>query len=262
MELSAAGRRRRRAWPRSLLRGCSARCPATWTACWPRSSVALFPDHEPSHQALIAVFDAETGTPLAVMDGTHITAVDRGELGGRTRAAREDARCWRARRGCRALAPRRRSARARSRKFGSRADVRTRDWRRSASCRVVRAAARRDVAAARISSRSCGDGSPRERTSPRWARRWTGRSSIPRPCGGPALRRVARRVLAAAGRSFELQGSIGAGGRARRGARGPGHRADDEQSRSTSRWATRSRRCAAASCSAPPDPDAELLGRP
>jgi ornithine cyclodeaminase/alanine dehydrogenase-like protein (mu-crystallin family) len=28
----------------------------------------------PSHQALIALFDAETGTPLAVMDGTHVTA--------------------------------------------------------------------------------------------------------------------------------------------------------------------------------------------
>jgi alanine dehydrogenase len=40
--------------------------------------VALFPDHEPSHQALIAVFDAETGTPLAVLDGTHITAVRTG----------------------------------------------------------------------------------------------------------------------------------------------------------------------------------------
>jgi alanine dehydrogenase len=56
--------------------------------------VTLFPDHEPSHQALIAVFDAETGTPTAVMDGTHITAVRTG--GGSavaTRAlAREDAR--------------------------------------------------------------------------------------------------------------------------------------------------------------------------
>ena len=37
--------------------------------------VALFPEHEPSHQALIAVFDARTGTPRAVLDGTHITAV-------------------------------------------------------------------------------------------------------------------------------------------------------------------------------------------
>ena len=56
--------------------------------------VTLFPDHEPSHQALIAVFDAETGTPTAVMDGTHITAVRTG--GGSavaTRAlARDDAR--------------------------------------------------------------------------------------------------------------------------------------------------------------------------
>ena len=56
--------------------------------------VTLFPDHEPSHQALIAVFDAETGTPTAIMDGTHITAVRTG--GGSavaTRAlAREDAK--------------------------------------------------------------------------------------------------------------------------------------------------------------------------
>src|SRR5215210_4103646 len=29
----------------------------------------------PSHQALVALFDAEDGRPLAVMDGTHITAV-------------------------------------------------------------------------------------------------------------------------------------------------------------------------------------------
>jgi alanine dehydrogenase len=56
--------------------------------------VALFPDHDPSHQALIAVFDAETGTPRAVMDGTHITAVRTGASSAvATRAlAREDPR--------------------------------------------------------------------------------------------------------------------------------------------------------------------------
>jgi alanine dehydrogenase len=56
--------------------------------------VTLFPEHEPSHQALIAVFDSETGTPLAVMDGTHITAVRTGASSAvATRAlAREDAR--------------------------------------------------------------------------------------------------------------------------------------------------------------------------
>lgn len=40
--------------------------------------VSLFPGNEalnvPTHQALIAVFDPENGSPLAVMDGTHITA--------------------------------------------------------------------------------------------------------------------------------------------------------------------------------------------
>jgi alanine dehydrogenase len=56
--------------------------------------VTLFPGHEPSHQALIAVFDAETGTPSAVLDGTHITAVRTGASSAvATRAlAREDAR--------------------------------------------------------------------------------------------------------------------------------------------------------------------------
>ena len=56
--------------------------------------VTLFPGHEPSHQALIAVFDAKTGSPLAVMDGTHITAVRTGASSAvATRAlAREDAR--------------------------------------------------------------------------------------------------------------------------------------------------------------------------
>ena len=41
--------------------------------------VTVFPGNHsrglPSHQALIAVFDEETGRPLALMDGTHITAV-------------------------------------------------------------------------------------------------------------------------------------------------------------------------------------------
>lgn len=38
--------------------------------------VSLFPRNtdRPTHQALIAVFDATDGTPLAVMDGAHITA--------------------------------------------------------------------------------------------------------------------------------------------------------------------------------------------
>jgi ornithine cyclodeaminase len=44
--------------------------------------VSVFPNNHdrslPSHQALIAVFDAEDGRPLAVMDGTHITAVRTG----------------------------------------------------------------------------------------------------------------------------------------------------------------------------------------
>ncbi len=56
--------------------------------------VSVFPGHDPSHQALIAVFDAATGTPKAMMDGTHITAVRTGASSAvATRAlARKDAR--------------------------------------------------------------------------------------------------------------------------------------------------------------------------
>jgi ornithine cyclodeaminase len=56
--------------------------------------VSVFPDSEPSHQALIALFDAATGTPLAVLDGTHITATRTAAASAlSTRLlAREDAR--------------------------------------------------------------------------------------------------------------------------------------------------------------------------
>ena len=39
--------------------------------------VTLFPENtdRPTHQAIICCFDPDTGTPIAVMDGTHITAV-------------------------------------------------------------------------------------------------------------------------------------------------------------------------------------------
>jgi alanine dehydrogenase len=41
--------------------------------------VSVFPDNDPgiapSHQALIALFDSATGTPLVVMDGAYITAI-------------------------------------------------------------------------------------------------------------------------------------------------------------------------------------------
>ena len=196
--------------------------------------VALFPDHEPSHQALIAVFDAETGTPLAVMDGTHITAVRTGASSAvATRAlAREDARVLAVLgAGVQGRAHLDAVRRVRSsRKFGSRAGgSRARTcWRRrwvpslsSPSSEAVRGA---DVVCCCTHSSepvpAAGWLSP-GRTSPRSARRWTGRSSIPRPSGGPALRRVARRVLASAGRVVRAAGArSGAGGRARRGARG------------------------------------------
>jgi ornithine cyclodeaminase len=60
--------------------------------------VSVFPqNHErggPSHQALIALFDEEDGTPLALMDGTYITAIRTGGAAAvAARAlAREDAK--------------------------------------------------------------------------------------------------------------------------------------------------------------------------
>ncbi len=56
--------------------------------------VSVFPANDgkgiPSHQALIALFDDVTGTPLAVMDGTYITAIRTG--GAAAVAARSLAR--------------------------------------------------------------------------------------------------------------------------------------------------------------------------
>jgi len=44
--------------------------------------VSVFPENDhhglPSHQGVIALFDESSGTPLAVMDGTHITAIRTG----------------------------------------------------------------------------------------------------------------------------------------------------------------------------------------
>lgn len=59
--------------------------------------VSVFPANDalglPSHQALIALFDEATGSPLALMDGTYITAIRTGGTAAvATRAlAREDA---------------------------------------------------------------------------------------------------------------------------------------------------------------------------
>jgi alanine dehydrogenase len=53
-----------------LLMGAHAHGAATVTA----KLVSLFPGHDPAHQAAIVVFDAPTGTPVALMDGDAITA--------------------------------------------------------------------------------------------------------------------------------------------------------------------------------------------
>ena len=72
-----------------LLMGAHAHGAATVTV----KLVSLFPGHDPAHQAAIVVFDAATGTPVALMDGDAITAA-RTAAGSRlaTRLlAREDA---------------------------------------------------------------------------------------------------------------------------------------------------------------------------
>ena len=51
--------------------GCVNRTLATLVTIFPENHAA----GRPSHQALIAVFDPEDGTPIGVLDGTYITAV-------------------------------------------------------------------------------------------------------------------------------------------------------------------------------------------
>lgn len=60
-----------------LLGAMPAHVPGVGLGC---KLVSVFPHNveRPSHQALIALFDPETGTPVALMDGTHITAVRTG----------------------------------------------------------------------------------------------------------------------------------------------------------------------------------------
>jgi alanine dehydrogenase len=74
-------------------RGLLAAMPGYAAGVLETKLVSVFPDSEPSHQALIALFDDATGTPLAVMDGTHITAARTGAASAlSTRLlAREDA---------------------------------------------------------------------------------------------------------------------------------------------------------------------------
>jgi alanine dehydrogenase len=75
-------------------RGMLAAMPGYAAGVLETKLVSVFPGTEPSHEALIALFDAATGTPLAVMDGTYITATrTAGASALSTRLlAREDAR--------------------------------------------------------------------------------------------------------------------------------------------------------------------------
>ena len=60
--------------PDGVLGSMLAYAPSSGLGC---KLVTLFPANtdRPTHQALIALFDAATGTPAALMDGTYITAM-------------------------------------------------------------------------------------------------------------------------------------------------------------------------------------------
>jgi ornithine cyclodeaminase len=75
-------------------RGLLAAMPGYAAGVLETKLVSVFPGTEPSHEALIALFDAETGAPLALMDGTYITATRTAAASAlSTRLlAREDAR--------------------------------------------------------------------------------------------------------------------------------------------------------------------------
>jgi ornithine cyclodeaminase/alanine dehydrogenase-like protein (mu-crystallin family) len=80
----------------STERGLLAAMPGYADGVLETKLVSVFPDNRelPSHQATISLFDDETGRPLALMDGTEITAVRTGASSAvSTRAlARADAR--------------------------------------------------------------------------------------------------------------------------------------------------------------------------
>jgi alanine dehydrogenase len=75
-------------------RGLLAAMPGYAAGVLETKLVSVFPGAEPSHEALIALFEAETGSPLAVIDGTYITATRTAAASAlSTRLlAREDAR--------------------------------------------------------------------------------------------------------------------------------------------------------------------------
>ena len=217
--------------------------------------VSVFPGHEPSHQALIALFDDATGTPLAVMGGTHITAARTGAASAlSTRLlAREDARVL-AVLGTGVQARSHLDAVTRVREFDEvRVAGRSREPRGERSGRTsadtfeaaVRGAdvvcACTDASAAGPATRVAHRGSPRDlgRTVQRRARARRGHGAR-----GRARGRVARRVRALSGRRARAPGPRS--GRRRRGSaswsRVPARAARrPTSSPSTSRWDTRPR---------------------
>src|SRR6202165_109927 len=78
----------------ALLAGIPAFLPSTGALT--TKLVSLFPDNadRPTHQAIICCFDPDNGTPIAVLDGTHLTATRTaaGSALATTLLARRDAR--------------------------------------------------------------------------------------------------------------------------------------------------------------------------
>jgi alanine dehydrogenase len=58
--------------PRGVLLGMPAYMPGQQMSV---KLVSIFHEHKPAHQALLTLFDSETGAPLALMDGEYITAI-------------------------------------------------------------------------------------------------------------------------------------------------------------------------------------------
>jgi ornithine cyclodeaminase len=125
-----------------LLGAMPASSPAAGLGC---KLVTLFPGNtdRPTHQAAIVLFDSATGTPIALMDGTYITAT-------RTAAAAALAARLLARDDARVLAILGTGVQARSH---ARAFARIRDW---TEVRVAgRDAAKREALAGEIGARAC-----------------------------------------------------------------------------------------------------------
>ena len=110
--------------------------------------VSLFPENRdrPTHQGIICCFDADTGTPLALMDGTYITAI-------RTAAGSALASRYLARRNARVLS---------IIGTGVQARAHARAFRSWPGLELIRVAGRDRSAAERLVDELVADGAPAE----------------------------------------------------------------------------------------------------